>query len=327
MPIPVSRTAKWIAVPIARVEPLGAHRDHDLAAFGELHRVVQQVDEDLPQPGDVADERPRRVRVQVVRDVEALLQRAGGHELERRLDALAEVERGAVQVEPAGLDLREVEDVVDDAEERVAAVPGHLRIVALLGSELRVQQEPGHPDHRVERRPDLVAHGGQERALRLGCGLGVPSRLLELADVVVKAVEADRLARDDYGGAEHLHVDEGSVLVRSPGDRVHEFPAHPPLRLRLGLDSDLVVGGHQVVDVAADGLLGRVAEEALGGRVPGGDGPIGGHEGDRDWAELDQCLVVPLLTLDLGDVVVDDHVADALLAHDDRRGEHLDVHE
>ena len=34
----------------------------------------------------------------------------------------------------------------------------HLGEIALLVGELGVQQQPAHPDHRVQRRPDLVAH-------------------------------------------------------------------------------------------------------------------------------------------------------------------------
>jgi hypothetical protein len=30
------------------VETAGAHREHDLALFGELHRVGEEVQEDLP---------------------------------------------------------------------------------------------------------------------------------------------------------------------------------------------------------------------------------------------------------------------------------------
>lgn len=50
------------------------------------------------------------------------------------------------------------------------------RIVAaysLLGRQQRgVEQQPFHADHRVLRHADLVAHRGEERALRLVGGLG-----------------------------------------------------------------------------------------------------------------------------------------------------------
>ena len=52
-------------------------------------------------------------------------------------------------------------------EQALAAAPHDLEGLALLGRQGRVEHRPGHADHRVERGPDLVAHGGQELALGL----------------------------------------------------------------------------------------------------------------------------------------------------------------
>ena len=149
--------------------------------LGELHRVGEQVEHDLPQPRDVADDRRRHVAFEHVGDVEVLLDGARGDEVERRLDAFAQVERLRLDVHAAGLDLREVEDVVDDREQRVAGVADGGDVVVLLGVELRVEQQAAHADHRVHRRADLVAHRREERALRLVGGLGRGARLLRLA--------------------------------------------------------------------------------------------------------------------------------------------------
>ena len=61
-------------------------------------------------------------------------------------------------------------------------------------SSVGVEQQPAHADDRVHRRADLVAHRGEERALRLVRGVRVAARGLELGDVVVDRVEA-RCAR------------------------------------------------------------------------------------------------------------------------------------
>ena len=79
-----------------------------------------------------------------------------------------ERERGRVELELAGLDLAEVEDVVDDREQGVARGADRLREVPLLVVERRAQEQPAHPDDRVHRRPDLVAHRGEERATSPG---------------------------------------------------------------------------------------------------------------------------------------------------------------
>ena len=122
-----------------------------------------RLSEDLAQPRHVALDRRRHVALEEVREVEALLDGARGDEVERRLDALAQVERLRLDVHAPGLDLREVEDVVDDGEQRVAGLADGADVVALLGVERRVEQQAAHADHRVHRRADLVAHGGEER--------------------------------------------------------------------------------------------------------------------------------------------------------------------
>ena len=109
--------------------------------------------------------------------------RPAGRRCRARSRALAEVERRLLEVEPAGLDLRVVEDVVDHVEQRVTARPDDLGELALLVRQLGAEEQVRHPDHAVHRRPDLVAHRRQEGALRLRRRLGLLPGGLELADV------------------------------------------------------------------------------------------------------------------------------------------------
>ncbi len=90
-----------------------------------------------------------------------------------------------LEIELAGLDLRVVEDVVDHVQQRVAARVDDLGELALLAREVGAEQQVGHADHGVHRRPDLVAHRGEEGALGLRRRLGLLTRALELGDIVV----------------------------------------------------------------------------------------------------------------------------------------------
>ena len=177
--MPVSRTANVQLAPPSAARAL--HRQHDLARLGELDRVGEQVEQHLAQPRHVAADRRRHVALEDVGDVEVLLGRARADEVERRLDALAQVERLRLDVHAAGLDLREVEDVVDDGQQRVARIADGGGVVALLVVERRVEQQPAHADDRVHRRADLVAHRREEGALGLVGRLGRGARLLRLA--------------------------------------------------------------------------------------------------------------------------------------------------
>ena len=76
-----------------------------------------------------------------------------------------EVDR--VELEFPRLDLREVQDVVDDGHERVTGRFDDPEILPLFRRELAVQHEIGHPDDAIHRRPNLVTHVRQELALGL----------------------------------------------------------------------------------------------------------------------------------------------------------------
>ena len=107
--------------------------------------------------------------------------------------------------------------IVSSASPRVA---DRLGVLALLGGERRVEQQAGHPDHRVHRRADLVAHRREERALRLVGRLGGRARLLGLVE------QPHVLDRDHRLVGEGLHerdLDrrERAHLVAQQRDRTH----------------------------------------------------------------------------------------------------------
>ena len=91
---------------------------------------------------------------------------------------VAQAELDRVELELAGLDLGEVEQVVDDGQQGVGRGLDNLEVLPLLGVEVRVQGQLRHAEDRVHGGADLVADVGQELALGLARGLG---RLLRLA--------------------------------------------------------------------------------------------------------------------------------------------------
>jgi hypothetical protein len=103
---------------------------------------------------------------------------------------------GSVRVQ-AGFDLREVEDVVDDVQQRMRRALRHRQQLALLGVEIGIEQQPGQADDAVHRRPDLVAHVGEELALDRGRLLRLPPRLFELARLGLQL--RDQVARQTNG--------------------------------------------------------------------------------------------------------------------------------
>ena len=143
-PMPVSRTANVSsALPVPRAPRVTVSttspRSVNLTALdSRLSRICRRrVTSPTIAAGHVAFEH--------VGGVEVLLDRARGDEVERRLDAFAQVERLRLDVHAPGFDLGEVEDVVDDREQRVARIADGGDVVVLLGVERVSSSSPLMP--------------------------------------------------------------------------------------------------------------------------------------------------------------------------------------
>jgi hypothetical protein len=151
-------------VDIERIAGL-AQPDRDLATFGrELRCVVHEVADDLVERMRIGDQ------IQLDRPVDAepdplavdLVARAA-HGL---LDDESDRNPGLLELQLAGLDARHVEDVVDHGEQVAAAladVAGIVEIAVIAEiAEQPVLHDLGEADDGVERRPQFVAHVGEE---------------------------------------------------------------------------------------------------------------------------------------------------------------------
>ena len=123
------------------------------------------------------------------------------HGIRRVSDGVAGVEVDRVEVELAGFQPGEVQDVVDDRQQRIGRRFDDEQRLTLFGRELGVQHEIGHPDDTVHRGPDFVAHERQELALRPVRGFGgvlgrsqIGLRHLEIRRVPHDAQNLDRFA-------------------------------------------------------------------------------------------------------------------------------------
>src|SRR6516165_392921 len=99
-----------------------------------------------------------------------------------------------VELELSGLDLRQVEHLVDEAKEVCpSAIYALQRLLRLFGAEARrvFDHHLGQPDDGVERRTQLVAHAGDE--LRL-----VLARQLQLAVLVLDLIEQPHVFDCDH---------------------------------------------------------------------------------------------------------------------------------
>ena len=176
--------------------------------------------------------------------------------LVERIDGGRQRDRLHRQLDLAGFDLRQVEDVVDQREQVVAGVVDGARELHLFLGEVAVAivgEQRGEDQRRVERRAQLVAHVGQELAL-------VMIGALELGGLVgqhhlgLRQVGALRL--EQVGLFFEMRVDlfELGLLLLEPALRL---PEHAALFLELLVaDAQLLLLGLQLL-----GLLLRFREQ------------------------------------------------------------------
>ena len=310
---------------------LQQHAQADRTALGELDRVVAEVDQHLTQAQRVADQAGRHFGREFEHQFERLLLGALGQQVDDVVEHGLELELDLLQAHAVGLDLGEIQDIVDHAEQVLARDLDLVQMVELLRRHRGLLQQVGHADHGIHRRADLVAHVGQEIGLGmrrlLGQFLGLAHRLERLAlgrDVLHHAEEAllwlvgiDRLHRQagPETAAVLAHqltlVNEAVLLEQHRGQARAEFGK-----------SRLV--GIEDADAAAQHLAQAVAEHMLQGAVATVDQMIldrhqsrrrgiedrqllgaglaqrGGRGLELDGALIDQLLQMLPITLEFG---------------------------
>ena len=173
MPMPVSATAMVLPPP---------RMNRDGAALRELVGIAHEIEQRLPQPHRVGMQRPDRP---IAEDHEliAILRRQRLDCLDHALDERRKREIFELQLHPTGLDLGEVEDVVDQSEQVTTSTEHAVKRLSILLCCLRIlPKHLGDADDGVERRAQLMAHVGEK--LRL-----VLARLRELPALFLDFIE------------------------------------------------------------------------------------------------------------------------------------------
>ena len=251
--------------------------DRHLALFGELERVADQIGQDLLQPQGIAQHGSRQLFHRAELEPQALVLGRPLHQVFHLPEAIRDREGFLLQPHLIRLDAGQVEDVVDDANQRIAGrlhLPQNVlfsRIVKTLPQELAESQDG------IQRCPQLMAHVRQELTLG-GAGLGqlagafldlLLQRRVELADGLLLL-----LAGADV--AQHMGIAAQGHLQRKTG----AIPAQPdelmPRQIRLGLGS-FAFGERrrnqagQFRQRPAQQLGGRIAEHARRRRIAQGN--------------------------------------------------------
>jgi hypothetical protein len=165
---------------------LATDHEADCTSFGELDRVAAQVVEDLLEARGIRAECPRQRRYQVDLVGQTLGLGLCPHRPLAAIDQVCKVDRDRLDLEPIGLDLGEIEDIVDQRAQVAAVVDDGLQCLAPINVAVVCKRGLCEADDRGQRRADLVAHVGEEFRLRprgrqglVACGLQEPVAFLD----------------------------------------------------------------------------------------------------------------------------------------------------
>ena len=192
---------------------------------GELDGVADHVEQHLLEPQLVGRDVRRRVRG-VEAQLDPVLAGPLTHEGEHAVDGVDGREGGDLQLHPAGLDLRQVEHVVEEGEQVPTGIQDVLHVVGLTLVELTehpLEQHLGEADHRVERGAQLVRHAREEVGLVLAGRGELAALQLEL---LVQARVGQRDRRLAGEGGEHV---AGLVAEGAGGQPPHDERPHDPV--------------------------------------------------------------------------------------------------
>ncbi len=131
-------------------------------ALGELQRVADEVVQHLAHAQRIAEHAGRQVGCGDQSQFQPGGARARQPELQQFLDQAARLERRGHDLHLLGLDLGEVEHVVDDLAQVLARLAQQPQVASLARVERGALQQVGEAQHAVERRANLVAHRGEE---------------------------------------------------------------------------------------------------------------------------------------------------------------------
>src|SRR6516162_1487688 len=151
-----------------------AHPQGDLAGFGELAGITQEIEQDLPQPHGI-DRHRAEVAFGFDDEAVVILVRELARGADHFVDQRRQIQRLGAQLELAGFDLREVKHLIDEAEQ-VGAGAMHAieRLQRIFRAEARrvCDHHLRQADDGVERSAQLVTHAGEEGRFGSACLVG-----------------------------------------------------------------------------------------------------------------------------------------------------------
>ena len=152
----------------------------DATGVRELHRVGQKVDQHLPDASRVTQEVGRYVRVDACVQAQAFAVGLGRQHIHGLCRQVANVELARLEGQFACFEARQVQDVVDDVQQRARGPLDMLKVAALRIAQGDRSEQLRVADDRVHRRANFVTHVGEEARLVPRVRHGTLARKIQL---------------------------------------------------------------------------------------------------------------------------------------------------
>src|ERR1051325_7393426 len=123
----------------------------NFSLLGELDAVANKIEQDLAQAAGIALEVCRHIVVDDRRKLDLIFVGALDKQIECAFDGLPQIEIERLEMQLARFDLREVENIVDDREQKLRTGAHCLGKIALFRIEWGIEQKTCHADHTIHR--------------------------------------------------------------------------------------------------------------------------------------------------------------------------------
>ena len=137
---------------------LHAHMHADVSLLGELGGIADQVEQDLPKTQLIAEDTLGHVRGHTADQFNPLVQRLAAQCPAGLVQRFAHDERRRLELQFAGIDLRQIEDVADQRLKYIGRGIDRIQVFALFVIQLGTLEQPGHTDDAGQRCAQFMGH-------------------------------------------------------------------------------------------------------------------------------------------------------------------------
>ena len=177
--------------------------------IGKLHRIIQQIDEDLTHAGLVTQEHLRDIGIDLQMHDDILVTHTEFDDRHHIRQHFIKIIGILFDHHLTGIHFGEIQDLVDDGEQIFGRVLDHGNILVLFAAEVALFQEFRHTIDRIHRSTDLVAHICKEVGFGFQRFLRHFVLFLHILLIIVHAVTDE----DQSHTGERIHCDIRYILA------------------------------------------------------------------------------------------------------------------